>query len=454
MKITKEDLPQREVLLNIEVEADDMAPYMDRAYQRVVQRVNVPGFRKGKAPREVVERFVGRDALLDEAVDFMLPEVVDKAVEREQLERGGAPRVEVVQNDPVVLKATVPLVPAVVLDAYRDIRVQPEAVEVPDEQVKETLERLRSELAPWEPVERPVSLNDQVTLDVRAQIENREVISQKGVVYLANEDNPSPFPGFAKALDGAEPGQRTEFTLTIPDDYQDRRLAGQQCAFQVAVHQVKEKRLPELNDEFAKGVGEGYDTLDALKDKLHSDILAQQEQAARRRHEENVVEELVTRTKVDLSPLLVEHEIDHLLSDEQEALKRQQVGIEQYLETVGKSAEEHREEIRSLAVARLTRTYALRNVAELEKLTATPEEVEEELNSMLDGVGPQAQALRKSLDTPNSKDSLARVIVNRKVMDRLVEIATGESQGSTVPVLQGPAKEKSPGGTQDAGNAG
>jgi len=451
LKVTREDLPQREVLLSIEVEAEDMDPYLDQAYRQLVQRRNIPGFRKGKAPRVVVERFVGQDALLDEAVDFLVSPVVEQAVEQEQLEQGGVPDVEVVQRDPVVLKATVPLVPSVVLDAYRDIRAQPETVEVTDEQVQDTLERLRWELAPWEPADRPVASGDLVTLDIRAEVEGREATNQKGVAYLAADDNLNPVPGFAQALVGAEPGQDKEFTITAPDDHQDRGLAGRECTFQVTVHQVREKDLSELNDEFAKGVGEGYDSLDALRDKIRDDIRGRGEQAARRRHEESVVEELLARTTVELSPLLVEREIDHLLADEQEALRRQQVGMEQYLQTVGKSAEEHREEARAVAVARLTRAHALRKVGELEGLTATPEEVEEEMKSLLEEAGPRARELRRNLDTPGGRDSLGQVILRRKVLSRLVEIANGEESSSTVPVLQGPAEESSPGGTQDAG---
>ncbi len=454
MKITKEDLPQREVALNIEVEAEDLGPYMDRAYRRVVQRVNVPGFRKGKAPRSVLERFVGYEALLDEAVDFLVPELVERAVQQEQIEQGGIPSVEVVQKDPITLKATVPLVPSVVLDAYRDIRIESEAVDVAEEEVETTLQRLRSELAPWEPVERLIAEGDQATLDVRALAGNREVANQKGVVYSVVMDNPNPVPGFAQALIGAQVEERKEFTLPFPDDYADRRLAGGECLFQVAVHQVKEKRLPDLNDEFAKGVGEGFDTLEALKERVRTDIRTQKERDVLLRYQEKVAEELVARTKLELSPLLVEHEAAHLLRDEEDALKRQQVSMEQYLESVGRSEEQHVEEARAAAIQRLTRSYALLNVADLEGLSAAPEEVDENISSLLASAGPQASALRRSLDTEEGRESLARGVLNRKVMDRLVQIARGEVPGSGEAAPQEAAEDGSPGGTQDARTTG
>ena len=430
MKITREDLPKREVLLNIEVEPEDLAPYMQRAYQRVVQRVNIPGFRKGKAPRAVLERFVGHEALLDEAVDFLVPELVERAVQQEQIEQGGIPSVEVVQKDPITLKATVPLAPSVVLDAYRDIRIESEAVEVAEDEVETTLQRMRSELAPWEPVERAVAEGDQATLDVRAMVGNREVANQKSVVYSVSLDNPNPVPGFAQALIGAQAAARKEFTLPVPDDYADRKLAGGECLFQVVVHQVKEKRLAELNDEFAKGVADGYDTLEALREQIRSDIRAQKERDVRIRYQEKVVEELVARTKLELSPLLVEHEAAHLLADEQEALKRQQVSMEDYLQSVGKSEEQHLEEARAAATQRLTRSYALLQVAELEGLSTTPEDVDKELSALLVSAGAQASAMRRSLDTLDGRASMARGVLNRKVMDRLMQIARGETPDS------------------------
>ncbi|MEK7777666.1 MAG: hypothetical protein AAB303_03475, partial [Chloroflexota bacterium] len=230
--------------------------------------------------------------------------------------------------------------------------------------------------------------------------------------------------------------------------------AGGECLFQVAVHQVKEKRLPDLNDEFAKGVGEGFDTLEALKQQVLTDIRTQKERDVRLRYQEKVVEELVARTNVELSPMLVEHEATHLLADEQEALKRQQVSVEDYLRTAGRSEEQHVEEARAAATQRLTRSYALLKVAELEGLSAAPEEVEKDLNSLLESAGSQASALRRSLDTVEARASMTRGVLNRKVMDRLVQIARGENPGSGEAAPQEAAQDESSGGMQDAGTAG
>lgn len=443
MKVTKEELPQRETLLTIELEPEDLEPYLERAYRKVVQRTNIPGFRKGKAPRTVVEPFIGREALREEALEVLLPEVVDLTIEEQHLEPGGRPSVELVQTDPVMLKATVPLMPLVELDDYRAIRVDEEPVEITDEKVMEVLEQIRQDQAPWEPADRGVALGDQVVLDARGVKDGREILNQKGIVYFAVKGNPSPVPGFVEELVGLEAGQDKEFTLTIPQDYRDQELAGRECTFHVTVHEIKEKRPVELNDEFAKGVGEGYDSLEVLREKVRSDLQSQAEQEARRSYEDKVIQMVADQAKVEISSLLVEQEVDHLLADEEEALRRQQVGMDQYLQNVGKSAEDHREELRSAALPRLVRNYALRKVAELEGLEASPEDVEEELNSLVKGASAQADSVRRTFDTPEGKRSLSRMIVSRRTVERLTEIARGQQPDAAGPSTEEKSEQES-----------
>ena len=450
MKVTKEELPQREALLTIELEPQDMEPHLQRAYQRIVQRTNIPGFRKGKAPRAIVERFVGSGALREEAMDSLLPEALRNAIEEQKLDSAGTPRVDLVEGDPPTVKATVPLEPLVELDDYLAIRADEEPTEVTEEQVQELLEHLRREQAPWEPANRPVAFGDQVTMDVRGAVDGRDILNQQGVVYVADEENPSPIPGFVQELVGMNPGEDKEFALTIPEGYGGEGLVGSESTFHVAVHENKEKRLPELNDEFAKGVGEGYDSLKALEEKMRADLQSQEEQAARRRHEDKVVPLLLERTKVEISPLLVDHEVAHLLEDEREALKRQQVGMEQYLQNVGKSAEEHQEELRSVALSRLTRSYALRKVAELENLQVSPEDVEQEINALVESVGNQGDAMRRNFDTPEGKRSLSEVLLNRRTLERLTEIAKGQQSAPPNAAKEQPAEASGQGGREDA----
>ena len=215
MQVIQEELQQRQAVLHIEVESADLERYLDRAHRRVVQRVTVPGFRRGKAPRSIVERLVGRDVLLEEALELLLPEVTAKAVEEQGLEMAAPPRVEVVSREPMALRATVPLPPEVTLGDYRQVRIAPEEVEVDEERVTQTLEEIRRETTPWEPVDRPVSMGDQVVMDLRGSTEGRELISQRNFGYIVSEE-PSPVPGFGAALEGHAAGRDQGVHPSLP----------------------------------------------------------------------------------------------------------------------------------------------------------------------------------------------------------------------------------------------
>ncbi|MBI4202557.1 MAG: trigger factor [Chloroflexi bacterium] len=428
MKVTKEELEKREVALNIEMEEGDLPPYYDKAYRHLVQRINVPGFRKGKAPKAIVQRMVGDEAMLEEAMEFLIPEAVDKAVNEQGIEQGGVPRVEVVQREiPIVLKATVPLLPKATLNAYREIRLLATPVEITDEEVDHVLEDMRLAQAPWGPVERPVVFGDRVTIDAHGEVEKKQVTDQKGVEFYCAEGSPIPVKGFAEALVGLSPGETKEFTIQVPDDFGDPSLAGKECAFRVTAHEIKAKLLPEMDDEFAKGIEAGYETLDALKDKIRADLLKRKEEDAHVKYEGSVVDELVSRTTLEVSDMLVEHEALHILQEEEDTLKRQRVSVDQYLSLVGRSQEQHREDAQKEALERITRVYALNSVAELEGVRATDEEVDGEINRLVANAGSQEKRMRRDLNKPDSRDTLANIIARRKAIERLVSIAKGEA---------------------------
>ena len=233
MNITREDTAPREVVLNIQLEGEDIEPFLDRSYRRLVNRVQIAGFRRGKAPRWRVENEVGREALIRESLDSILREILDKAIEEEEIEAFNEPDVELVEIDPLSLKAVVPLEPIVELGDFRSLRLEPESVEVGDEQVGKVLEQARYDAAPWQPADRPVKFGDLVTIDVDGVVEGKKVADDKGVDFIPTQDSPFPFPGFSVHLEGMQKDQSKEFTLQVPEDYRDADMAGKECRFSV-----------------------------------------------------------------------------------------------------------------------------------------------------------------------------------------------------------------------------
>ena len=433
MKITREETAPREVSLNIELEPSDLEPYLDRAYKRLVNRIQIPGFRPGKAPRFIVENHVGREALVRESLDLMAQESLDKAITEENLEIFGEPDVEVEGIDPPSFKAVVPLEPIVDLGPFRNLRLEPEPVEVTEEQVGGVIDQLRYDTTPWEPVNRPINFGDLVTLNVQGFIEGRRVTNDKGVDFIPNQDNSIPFPGFSVYLEGMEKAESKEFTLQIPEDYQDSTVAGKDCRFNVEVMEIKGKVLPELDDEFAKGVGDGYDSLEGLRASIRENLTNQVEKANQRAFQERVLEGLVQEASIEVSQLTTNREVDHMLEEQAQAIKGRRMDMDAYLRSVGKSREDLRDEIRPSAEGRLNRVLVLRKLAKEEGIEVSPEEIDAEVENLASASGESRESVMQALSSENARSSMGNSILTKKVLERLAQIVQGGVEEEETP---------------------
>ena len=423
MKITQEEVVDSETVIHIELEDPDLAPYLDRGFRRVVQRVTIPGFRKGKAPRRVVETFVGRESLLNEVLDKMVVEVTELAVKEQDLDATGLPKIEMVELDPFTLKATVPLRPEVDLGAYKDIRIPYEPSTVTDEDIDGRLEELRHSQASWEPAERPVELGDLVTLQVNGTSEGKAFIVEEDATYFLDEDADRPLPGFAQKLVGLVAEADHEFTLEVPDDFQDPAIAGKEASFSVHVKEIKQRVLPDLDDEFARGLPEGYESLEALQQAVEETLRVEGENNANRKYEDAVVAALLDGATLELSPLMVEHEIKHIHERQDNFLESLKIRKDDYLHSIGKTEEEQNEEAREQAEQRLRRTFAIDKIAELEAVEASDDEV----NERLEQVQAQAEQAEQAQGADDRRDSVERMLRYEKAVGLLVDIARGQA---------------------------
>ncbi len=437
MKITREETSIREVTLNIELDSADVEPYLDRAYKRVVNRVQIPGFRKGKAPRYLLENYLGREALVRENLDSIVQESLERAIKEENLETFGEPEVEVVEIEPLSVKSVVPLEPIVDLGEFRSLRLEPETVEVKAEDVDRAIERIRYEGAPWEPVDRGVKFGDLVTLDLEGTIEGRKVADEKGIDFIPSQDNPVPVPGFSVYLEGLGKDEPKQFSLPIPDNYPDKALVGKECRFLVKLQEIKEKALPELDDEFAKGVGEGHDSLEALRTSLMNGLTERAQHEADRAFQERSLDEVVKGATVEVSNLTTNQEIDHILEERIQGQQGSQMNMDAYLENVGKSREELREEMRPTAQERLTRYLVIRKLAQGAGFEVSPEEIDAEIEKLASFSNESGDALRRAFSSKNARSSISNAILSRKVLEYLGQIVRG------VAVKEGPSPEDS-----------
>ena len=422
MIVTREDPESRQVVLTVELEPSDIELHLQRVYRQLVNRVQIPGFRKGKAPRSVVESFLGRNAMLQEGIDSIVTSSLNQALERESLEPFGEPEIDSLELDPVSFKATVPLEPQVDLGDLQSLRLERDPIEITEEQVTEVLEQLQRSNGVWEPREGQVRFDDLVTLDVEGTIEGNRILQDQAVDFVPRQDSPVPFPGFSVYLEGMSAGEDKQFTLTVPEDYRESAVAGKECRFEVKVIEVKELRLPELDDEFAKGAGEGYDTIAELQDDIQRRLYNDAVEAAQRDLQEKALQEVIDGAEVVYPPLTEQRELDRMVEDRAHALQEHRLQAEDYVAEAGKSDEEVRAELRPEAVQRLTRFLVLRQISLDQGIEVSEDDVQDEIDQM-SGTGESQEAIRNAFSTDNARSAIRNAILSRKVQERLGEIA-------------------------------
>ncbi len=427
MKVTREKTENRQVYLTIEMEPAEVEAALEKSYQRLVKKASVPGFRKGKAPRAILERHIGKESLLDDALDNMVPEAYQRALKEQEIEAITRPGIEVIQTEPVVFKAVVPLAPVVEAGDYRSIKVSPEPVKVTDDDVNAVIEELRHQQAIWEPVGRPVEADDMVVMDIESTIDGSPFVNRKAIQYKVVPGANAPAPGFSEKLVGMERDGEQEFVLEYPSDYPRAELAGKSASFKVKVTEVKQEKLPELNDEFAQAVGADFKTVDALRQEIMKGLTSRAEDRARAELEERVVEAATSQSRVEFPTVLVDMEVDRLLNQQMQRWQRGERGVDEYLKAMNKTEEQLREELLPLATQRVTRSLVLDKIAGVEKIEAVGTEIDSEIEKMTEGA-ENKEELGRFLNNPQSREAIGQSLVTRKTIQRLVEIATGSPE--------------------------
>ena len=427
MKVTKEKTENSQAYLTVEMDQSEVEESMDKSFKKLVQTRRVPGFRKGKTPRAIFEKYYSRKSLLEDALDDLVPEAYRKAVKEQELEPIATPQIELTQTEPVVFKAVVPLKPVVKLGDYSQIRATPEPPrETGEKELEEVIERLRHSNATWEPVTREVKAGDLLTLDIFSDVEGKPYINQKSAQFQANAGATFPVAGFSEQLIGLKKDEEKEFELQFPADDPRPEYAGKKAKFKVKVVEAKEEKMPEVNDDFAKQIGQEFATLAALKEKIANNLKEQAAEDSRLAFEDKVLQTAVEQSQIEFPEVLTDSEIHNLI--DQRFRTRQE--FEAYMRATGKTEEELHtqlhEELESVAKTRVSRSLMLGKVAESEKIEVSPAEIDADIERMLKSAGNNQEALSKSLNTPEVRETIQQRLLTRKTVDRLVEIAKSD----------------------------
>ena len=425
MKVAAQEIENSQVVLDIEVEDERLERAVDQAYRRIVQRINVPGFRKGKAPRALVERMVGREALVEDAVEQLVPQVVEDAVQQQALVMVARPNLEVISTEPLQVKATVPVQPKVELGDYKSLSIEATPAEVTDEQVDRVISRLQESNATYEPVERAVELTDRISMDISAKAGETTIMESKDAEYVVDAEGIQPADGFAEALVGQQPEETKTYTLKLPEDYRNKELAGQDAEFTVTVNWVKAKILPPLDDDFASVVGTEFESMEALRAAVRENLSAREEHERRMAHEEQVVNSVVDQATVDLPPQLVEEEAGRLVQQLAQNLERQGIPLQTYLRFTQKTEEQFRVEMMAQAERSVRRSEVLNAVALAEGVEITDDEIHEQLTLSMDDSNESRKLIRDSMRRPMVKERIAASMRRDRAVRLLLETVGG-----------------------------
>ncbi|HET9849272.1 MAG TPA: trigger factor [Candidatus Dormibacteraeota bacterium] len=451
VKVETERKPGSQVVLSVEVPADQVSQSIDQAYSRLAPRVRIAGFRPGKAPRPMVEREIGWPTLRQEALDLLLSTAYNSALDEAGLDPIDVPRVEVQQferGEPMRFTATVSVKPEITLKDYKDISVPRPQTEIVDKDVDEAIERLRARFAELHDVDRPVQMGDFLTIDTHIMQGGATLVGESQTDAQLEVDKERLIPGLAEGLVGTRLNETRDIRLKLPEDYPKKDLAGKDVTFRVTVKTIKERQLPGLDDELAKQVGRGQ-TLEELRQELRDELQEAAHQADEQRFENDVLKALEERTQVEVPEALIEREVNRDIR-ELETRLQEQLGmrLDSYLQQTKSSPEILRAERRPRAEQKVRLELALETVAEREGLTVSDAEVEEAVNQALaDDPHPSHQQELRSADPVRAY--FRHQLLMRKTIDYLSSLAAPETSDTIEPPadakeLQGAAKSASP----------
>ncbi|HAS27610.1 MAG TPA: trigger factor [Dehalococcoidia bacterium] len=424
MKSTLDKTENHMSYLTVVNEISEMEGYMEKAYQRLVKRTEVPGFRKGNAPRDILEKHVGREKLLEDAIREAVPFICDDVIKEHNLEPVMQPMVKIVENEPLKFEMIVALKPTVELGDYKSMVVEPEPLEVSDEELNEVLDNLRKQYGgSSESSDSPIKYGDNVTADIIGEIYETPIIRNEGITFELNSEFAKEIPGLADKLVGMKKGEESKFKLTLPDDYENKVVAGKEIEFTATIKDVRGMTLPELDDEFAKKVSPGIESLEALKDRIRTNLKSEKERNAVANYEEKVIEKLIEISKLEYPPVMIDMELQDLIQEYKRQLQascRDEKEFEERMKRVPEA--KLRENGKPMAKKRVLWTLVVSEVAKQEGVTVSDQEVDDEIENMLKDAGQGKEEMRKYLQESNGRREVGSFLQAKKTIKQLVEM--------------------------------
>ena len=398
MSLQVEKLEKNMAKLTIEASAEDFENAVQKAYLKMKGRINIPGFRKGKAPRKMIEKMYGQGIFFEDAANALIPEQYEKAIEDCDLEIVSQPEIDVVQIEsgkPFIFTATVAVKPEVTLGEYKGVEVPKSEVEVTDEEIQAEIDKEREKNSRMIDIDdRAVENGDIIKLDFDGSVDGVPFEGGKAENYELTIGSGSFIPGFEDQLIGAKIGEELDVNVTFPEEYHAKDLAGKAAVFKCKVNEIKVKELPEADDEFASEVSE-FETMDEYKADIKKNLLERKERTAKSQKENAVVEKIIENATMEIPDAMVDTQIRNQMEDFARRMKSQGLTMEQYFQFTGMDVDKMREQMRPEALKRIQNSLVLEAVAKAENIEISDERVDEEITKLADVYKMEADKLKE-----------------------------------------------------------
>lgn len=424
MKVTAERIDNHQVVLELEVPQVEVSKAIEKAYTKLANKINIPGFRKGKAPRKVIENRIGKQAILDEAFDIVAPKAYSEALTEQNLEPVGNPKIDVVvleEDKDLVFKATITAKPEITLGDYKGLKIEKTAVEVTEEQVEAQVNKMLENAAKMVIVEdAEIQDGDFAVIDFEGFVDGVAFEGGEGKGYPLQIGSGSFIPGFEEQLIGAKAGEEREVNVTFPEEYHAPNLAGKASVFKVKVNDVKRKELPALNDEFVKATS-AFNTVDELKVDIKNKLEATAKQKAENDMRSAAIKLASDNATVDIPEVMVENRIGHMIEELSISLQNQGLKLEQYLEYAKLDMAKLRENYRETAAINVKTDLMLEAVAKAEEIKVEAADIQGEIELMARSYGATAQQVQKIIQEQGRIGDLVATIQRKKAAKVIVD---------------------------------
>lgn len=425
MSVQVEKLEKNMAKLTIEASAEDFDKACNQAYQKNKGKIQIQGFRKGKAPRALIEKMYGVGIFYEDAANALIPGAYDEAVNESDLEIVSQPEIEVVQIEkgkPFIFTATVAVKPEVTLGDYKGIEVEKKSVEVSDEEVNEEIDKVRDQNSRTITVEdRAVENGDTAVIDFEGFVDGEAFEGGKGTDFPLVIGSHSFIDTFEDQLIGKNAGEDLEVNVTFPEDYQAEELSGKAAMFKVSIKEIKCKELPELDDEYVKDVSE-CETVDAYKEQIKNDLKTKKENEAKAAKEDAVIEKIIENAQMDIPDPMLDTQTRQMAQEFAQRLQYQGLSIEQYFQFTGLDAAKMMEQMKPQALKRIQSRLVLEAVAKAENIEVSEEEIDKEIEKMAAQYQMEVEKVKEMIGEEQRK-SMKEDIAVQKAVDLVTEAA-------------------------------